>query len=86
MRGHIAKRGATWTVSFDEPAVDGRRRQRSKGGFATKREESAFLTDTLARLAGGTYASPSRLTVGDYLATEWLPAVRGTLRPLSVQR
>lgn len=86
MRGHIAKRGATWSVTYDEAAIDGARRQRSKGGFATKREASAFLTDTLARLAGGTYASPSTLTVGDYLSTEWLPAVRGTLRPLSVQR
>lgn len=84
MRGHIARRGATWTATYDEPAIDGKRRQRSKGGFATKREASAFLTGTLGRLAGGTYASPSTLTVGDFLSTEWLPAVRGTLRPLSV--
>jgi len=57
VRGHIAKRGSTWTVTYDEPAVDGKRRQRSKGGFATKREASAFLTDALGRLEGGTYAS-----------------------------
>lgn len=86
MRGHIAKRGATWTVTYDEPAVDGKRRQRSKGGFATKRDAQTFLTETLSRLAGGTYSSPSRLTVDAFLADEWLPTVRGTLRPLSVQR
>lgn len=32
MRGHVRKRGSTWTVVYDEnPDVDGKRRQRSKG-------------------------------------------------------
>jgi hypothetical protein len=50
MRGHAYKRGSTWTVMYDEqPADDGKRRQRSKGGFATKREAEQWLTDTLAK-------------------------------------
>jgi integrase len=87
MRGHAYKRGATWTVVYDEqPDENGKRRQRSKGGFATKREAEQWLTDTLAKIASGSYAVPSKLTVADFLEREWLPAVEGTLRPLSVQR
>jgi hypothetical protein len=61
----------------------GKRRQRSKGGFATKRDAQRFLTDTLSRLGDGAYAAPSKVTVAEYLTAEWLPAVEATLRPLS---
>jgi Arm DNA-binding domain/Phage integrase, N-terminal SAM-like domain len=84
MRGHVHKRGSTWTVVYDEGQDEhGKRRQRSKGGFATKRDAQRFLTDTLSRLGDGSYAAPSKLTLAEYLTGEWLPAVEGTLRPLS---
>jgi hypothetical protein len=84
MRGHAYKRGSSWTVVYDEQADDdGKRRQRSKGGFATKREAEQWLTDTLAKMATGSYAAPSKLTLGDFLQHEWLPAVTGTVRPLT---
>ena len=87
MRGHAYKRGSTWTVVYDEQPDDtGKRRQRSKGGFATRKEAERFLTDTLARIDTGSYAQPSKLTLGDYLEREWLPAVEGRLRPLSVTK
>ncbi len=83
-RGSIHKRGTTWTVVYDEPSPDGARRQRSKGGFPTRRDAQAFLTEQLARIGGGTYSTPARMTVTEFLNGEWLPAVEGTLRPLSV--
>ena len=86
MRGHVHKRGSTWTVVHDEPSPDGKRRQRSKGGFDTRRDATRYLTDALARIDGSTYASPSKLVLAEYLTDEWLPAVEGTLRPLSVTR
>lgn len=86
MTGSVYKRGKTWTVVVDEPSPDGKRRQRSKGGFRTRRDAQQYLTEALARIAGGTYATPTKLTVGEYLTGEWLPAVRGTLRPLSATR
>lgn len=87
MRGSVYKRGKTWTVVYDEqPADDGTRRQRSKGGFGTRKQAQQFLTDTLGRIDSGSYAAPSKLTVADFLEREWVPAVAGTLRPLSVQR
>jgi integrase len=70
---------------YDEPSEDGKRRQRSKGGFATRREAQRFLNDQLSRLDRGAYATPSRLTVGEYLTSEWLPAIEGTVRPGTFQ-
>jgi hypothetical protein len=56
MRGHVYKRGATWTVMYDEQADDtGKRRQRSKGGFSTQKAAQRFLTNTLSRLDSGSY-------------------------------
>src|SRR5215216_2991515 len=86
MRGHIHKRGSTWTAVYDEPSPDGKRRQRSKGGFPTQKAAQRFLTDALSRLDTGSYAPPSKVTVGEFLESEWLPAVQGTLRPLSATR
>ena len=86
MRGHVRKRGASWTVVYDEGHDEqGRRRQRSKGGFATRREAEAFLADALNRLGDGSYAQPSKETVGEFLA-EWLDATEGTVRPLSARQ
>jgi integrase len=87
MRGSIRRRGRSWTVTYDEGFDEhGRRRQRSKAGFATRAEAQRFLTDALSRLDGGTYAAPSKTTVRDYLEAEWLPAVTGTVRPLSLEK
>jgi integrase len=84
MRGHIRKRGSSWTVVYDEGHDEhGKRRQRSKGGFPTRREAQAFLTDVLSRLGDGSYAQPSKTTLGEFLTGEWLPAVEGTVRPLT---
>jgi integrase len=84
MRGHVRKRGASWTVVYDEGRDEqGRRRQRSKGGFATRREAQAFLNSVLTRLGDGSYAAPSKQTLADYLENEWLPAIESTVRPLT---
>ena len=58
----------------------------TKGGFATRRDAQAFLTDSLQRLGEGSYAAPSKKTLGQFLTDEWLPAVSATLRPLSVTK
>jgi integrase len=83
MRGSIRKRGSTWTYYlFIRDPLTGGRRQRSKGGFRTKRECQAALTEALAAIRTGAFVEPSRRTVGSFLAEEWLPAVRRTnLRP-----
>jgi integrase len=86
-RGSVRQRGTTWTVVFDEPRADGRRRQRSKGGFRTRKDAERYLREQLVSLDAGTYMAPRKLTVATYLAEHWLPAmqVRG-LRPSTLTR
>jgi Arm DNA-binding domain len=67
MRGHTYRRGSTWTAVYDEPGDEGKRRQRSKGGFPTRKDAQRFPTDQLARIDSGGYAAPSKLTLGEYL-------------------
>jgi integrase len=84
VRGHVRRRGATWSAVYDEPEDEnGKRVQRWKGGFATKKEAQAFLTRTLTQLEDRSYAAPSKATLADFLNDEWLPAIKGTIRALS---
>jgi integrase len=77
MRGSIRRRGSTytWYVFVPDP-VTGERRQRSKGGFRTKRECQEALNEALARLREGTFVRSSPRSLGAFLVEEWLPAVR----------
>jgi integrase len=86
MRGHVRKRGATWTVVYDEGRDErGRRMQRWRGGFATKREAEAFLASTVSSIGDGSYVPPSKLLFSDYLDT-WLENVADSVRPLTLRR
>ena len=78
MRGSIRKRGSTYTYWLDigPDPVTGKRRQRTKGGFRTKRECQAALNEAISALRSGTLVQPSRRTVASFLVEEWLPAVR----------
>jgi integrase len=57
------------------------RRRAIKGGFATQRECQAALHKVLTAVEARSYAPPTRITVKDFLLSEWLPTVKGTLRP-----
>jgi len=86
MRGHIRKRGSTWAVVVDVGRdASGKRQQKWHSGFRTKREASEALTEILGQLARGQYVAPSKLTVGDFLEDEWLPAIRAGVRPLTFE-
>jgi integrase len=96
MRGSTKRRGASWYATWDlEPEDLGadpvtgnrrqRRRQRSKGGFRTRKDAERFVRETVAAVDAGTFIEPSRQPLGDFLEREWLPAVEGRLRPLSIR-
>ena len=81
MRGHVHRRGRGWGYVVDvgiDPAT-GRRRQRTKSGFATKREAQEAVRRVLDEIRAGTYVEPSRETVGEYL-TAWLERAQPNLR------
>ncbi len=82
MRGHTYRRGRTWTYVIDVGVgPNGKRRQRSKGGFETKRKAQAALNEALNALQKGAYVEPNKLLVGEFLTEHWLPAIRSTIRP-----
>jgi hypothetical protein len=60
----------------------GRRRQKSKGGFRTRRAAEAALRELVAGVDAGRYVERSTRTVGDSL-DEWLEVIRPRLRPTS---
>ena len=63
-----------------DPAT-GKPRQRSRGGYRTKRECQAGLNDALAALRAGTFVETSRRTIGSFVRDEWLPVMELNLRP-----
>jgi integrase len=77
MRGSVRKRGSTYTWYLDVPdPVTGKRCQRSKGGYRTKKECQAALNDALAALRAGAFVETSKRTLASYLVDEWLPAMQ----------
>jgi hypothetical protein len=72
MRGSIRKRGSTYTYWLDigPDPMTGKRRQRTKGGFRTKREWQAALNEAISALRSGTLVQPSRRTVASFLVEE----------------
>ena len=57
-------------------------RQRAiKGGFAMRKQCEAALAKVLAGLEAQTFRPPTKITVKAFLLSEWLPTVKGSLRP-----
>ena len=84
MRGFTRKRGGTWTAYWDAcDAETGGRRQKSKGGFARQKDAQAHLDEVVPQVKAGTYSEPSKEPLGRFLVDEWLPAIAGTVRPLT---
>jgi hypothetical protein len=74
--GSVRKRGKTWTAYWFVLGADGRRIQRSKGGFRTKREAQACPTTVLGAIHDGSYSEPRRITMSVFLREYWMPAKR----------
>ncbi|HVB00526.1 MAG TPA: tyrosine-type recombinase/integrase [Acidimicrobiales bacterium] len=82
MAGHFRKRGSSWYFWITlEHGTSGARRQRSVGGFKTRREAEIAYGELWNEIHQGIYVEPSRISVAAYLVDEWLPAIRATVRP-----
>ena len=57
------------------------RRQEFHTGYASKREAEEELAKAITTITSGTYIQPSKILLGDFLNTEWLPAIKSTIRP-----
>jgi len=84
MRGFTRRRGKTWTAYWDiyDPQT-GDRRQSSKGGFARQKDAESHLELVVPQVKAGIYSEPSKEPLGRFLQHEWLPAMSGTVRPLT---
>lgn len=62
-----------------------RRRQRSKGGYRTKRDALKALNEAQSTVQRGIYVEPSKLSVKTFLVDHWLPAIESGLRKSTFQ-
>lgn len=81
VKGHFKRRGASWYFWVElDPGPDGRRRQKSKGGFKTRKEAERAFAEFRDSVRLGAYVEPTKMTLGRYLTEEWLPSTRATVR------
>jgi integrase len=86
MRGHVRRR-RTWEfiVDIGRHPVTGRRRQKSKSGFATRKEAESALHEFIRYVEGGGDPSPERIGLADYLS-RWLEYQRARgIRPRTLE-
>lgn len=76
MRGHVRKRGSTWTIYWRETSpLTGERRQRSKGGYTSEPEAHVALARKVIELEDVGPLVPTEMTVEQY-ARSWLAGRR----------
>lgn len=68
-----------FTVDIGSDA-SGRRRQRRRGGFDTKKEAERALREVLVKVDRDSFVEPSDMTVQDFLVDEWMPVMRRKVR------
>ncbi|MGO8685380.1 MAG: tyrosine-type recombinase/integrase [Thermoleophilia bacterium] len=59
--------------------ADERRRQ-TKGGFRTRKDCQVAMTKAVAAVAAASFVPATHVTLREFLLTEWLPTIRGSLR------
>ena len=76
------KQGTRYYVVVDVGIKEnGKRDQRWHSGFRTLRDARKARAEIIGRLERGTYVSPSKLTLRTFVEDEWLPSIKGRLRP-----
>src|SRR5918997_6056991 len=86
MRGHITKRGDSWTALVDlppDPATGKRRRKRVTA--RTKREVELQVADLISKAETGGFTDAGKLTVREFF-DRWLESTAPTLRAVTVRR
>jgi len=64
-----------------EPIETEERRRKTQVGFGTRKDAEAAMNKVMTAVEEHCYVVPSRITVREYLLREWLPAIKGTVRP-----
>ncbi|CAM3807621.1 tyrosine-type recombinase/integrase [Aeromicrobium ponti] len=78
--GSVRKDKSSWYYVIEMgKGIDGKRKQKKKRGFKTKKEAQKALTEKLHELNSGTYIEPRKITMKDFL-NEWLRNKQLTIR------
>ena len=81
-KGHFKKRGASWYFWIElDAGPNGARKQKSVGGFKTRKEAERAYAETRDEVRRGTYIEPAKITLTRFLEDEWFPAIRVSVRP-----
>jgi integrase len=72
MKGYFRRRGSSWSFTLDiGKDNEGNRKQKTKGGFKTKKEAEQACAELIHQMTKEGYVEPSQSTLKDYLR-EWL--------------
>lgn len=84
MKGYFRKRGDFWsfTVDIGRDPITNERKQKTKGGFKTKKEAEKSCAEIIAQVENYTYAEPSKMPLGEFLK-QWLEGKERTLRKVT---
>ena len=77
----------TWGFVVDigpDPATNKRRRRRG-GAFATRRDAEAALRGVLSQRDRGQLVQPTTITVREFLLDQWLPSMRMSIGPSTLE-
>lgn len=82
MRGHIRKRGAGYQIVVDigRDPITNKRKQKSIGGFKTKKEAEKALAELIAKVEQGEYIEYKNSTFKEFLE-KWLENKKPLLKP-----
>src|SRR5215211_44020 len=86
MRGHIIKRGDSWTAIVDLPPdpATGKRRQK-RVTARTKRAVELAVAEVIHKTENGGFTDAGKVTVREFF-DRWLEAAAPTLRPSTARR
>lgn len=87
MKGYVRKRGNTWSFTIDvgRDAMTGKRKQKTKSGFKTKKEAAAAMNEFIYEVNKGTWIEPQNILFKDF-AIEWLEHYRHQLRDTTAEQ
>jgi integrase len=86
VKGHFKKRGTSWYYWVElERGPGGERRQKSRGGFKTRKDAERAFGELRDEVRRGTYVEPSKLSLTRFLDEEWFPSIEASVRPTTLR-
>lgn len=87
MKGSVRKRGSSWyyVVDVGRDPITGKRKQKMKGGFKTKKAAETALAELLADVNRGQYVEDAKMTLNE-LISDWLRSIKPKVKQTSYAR